>query len=134
MILNHVATSKGINLPGVVEQLSKEMEKSLSPRQCAVVDIALDKIKEFYYAGGQGLKKSFMEKSPELQSLRYALSLYTQTTDSLIKTFIKTQTTQDAPCQDENFGEVNIQVDLFTHPGTGEHKVTVKSTYLTFCF
>ncbi|XP_021201141.3 protein unc-13 homolog A isoform X1 [Helicoverpa armigera] len=116
-------------LSGVMD-ISKEhlsAEKSLTPKQCGVLDAALDTIKLYFHAGGNGLKKAFLEKSPELQSLRYALSLYTQTTDTLIRTFVSCQQNQDAAVVEEgSVGEVSLQVDLFTHPNTGEHKITVK--------
>jgi protein unc-13 len=104
----------------------KSNEKNLSPKQCQIMECCLDQIKSFFHANGDGLKKAFIEKSSELSSLHYALSLYTQTTDSLIKTFIRTQNNQDLLANEDRYGEVSIQIDVFTHPVTGDHKVTVK--------
>uniref|UniRef100_A0A8C5NFH3 Unc-13 homolog B n=1 Tax=Gouania willdenowi TaxID=441366 RepID=A0A8C5NFH3_GOUWI len=110
--------------------------KSLSPRQCAVMDVALDTIKQYFHAGGNGLKKTFLDKSAELSSLRHALSLYTQTTDTLIKTFVSTQQTQGTsgsrifPAEgsgvDKPIGEVCVQIELHTQTSSGERKVTIK--------
>ena len=107
---------------------SIQFERNLNPRQCAVLDVSLETMKQFFHANGNGLKKTFLDKSTDLQSLRNALSMYTQTTDTLIKSFVTSQTKQDLPTQEDGpVGEISIQVDLFTHPNSGEHKVTVKS-------
>uniref|UniRef100_A0A8C9TZH2 Protein unc-13 homolog B n=1 Tax=Scleropages formosus TaxID=113540 RepID=A0A8C9TZH2_SCLFO len=89
--------------------------------------LAASVLQQYFHAGGNGLKKTFLEKSTELSALRYALSLYTQSTDVLIRTFVTTQHAQGKPLSsgvDKPVGELSMQVDISISPK--EQKVTVK--------
>uniref|UniRef100_A0A8C7RKU8 Unc-13 homolog A n=1 Tax=Oncorhynchus mykiss TaxID=8022 RepID=A0A8C7RKU8_ONCMY len=119
---------KSIVLPPFTDQsehIVREEAKALSPKQCAIIELALDTIKQYFHAGGVGLKKTFLEKSPDLKSLHYALSLYTQHTDKLIRKFVLSQNAQGSGVE-EPIGEVVMHVEIYTHPNTGEHKITVR--------
>ncbi|KAJ0011704.1 hypothetical protein NQD34_012679 [Periophthalmus magnuspinnatus] len=136
---------KIIVLPTLTDQtehMGREEAKALTPKQCAVIELALESIKQYFHAGGVGLKKTFLEKSPDLQSLRYALSLYTQATDKLIRKFVLSQHAQvhggkgirytanedtppEKPAGVDAVGEVVMHVDILPQPN-GEHKIGIK--------
>lgn len=97
----------------------QDMEKNLNTKQCRVLEAALKTIKTYFHAGGNGLKKKYLDKSSDLLSLCYALSLYTRSTDELIKTFVMSQlhqgtcrsliTSNNAQINERNAIDVHLQ-------------------------
>jgi protein unc-13 A/B/C len=115
--------------------LKSASERCLTDIQCHIMEYCLEQIKTFFHSNGDGLKKHFFEKSAELYSLCNTLSLYTQTTDSLIKTFVQTQNDQNTLMNhSRKFGEISVYFDFFTHPKTGkiEVKVQIKGAELNW--
>lgn len=121
---NHMSANKVTGALGVAEAL--QSERNLTMKQCIVLGRALNTIIQYFHAGGNGLKKSYLDNSPELHSLKEALSLYTQSTDTLIKNFIQTQPMQCRHHAEEKVGLMNVDVDISVHPGSGAHTITVK--------
>uniref|UniRef100_A0A8C6T872 Unc-13 homolog Ba (C. elegans) n=1 Tax=Neogobius melanostomus TaxID=47308 RepID=A0A8C6T872_9GOBI len=96
--------------------------RTLTPKQCSIIDAGLETIKSFFHAGGNGLKRTFVETSPELSSLQYALSLYSQSTDALLRTYVSTQRSQGSGVE-KPIGELLLQIDMLLGK---ERKVNVK--------
>lgn len=105
---------------------SSQFDRNLTPRQCAILEVILETVQQYFHANGKGLKKSYLEKSQELISLHYALSLYTQTTDALLKTFVTTQTKQNDAIITDIYGNINLEVVFTPNPSAGENKLSVK--------
>uniref|UniRef100_A0A8D3DRD6 Unc-13 homolog A n=1 Tax=Scophthalmus maximus TaxID=52904 RepID=A0A8D3DRD6_SCOMX len=115
---------KTIVLPTLTDQtVSSPVCLSLGPSVLQYLCIVVSITQQYFHAGGVGLKKTFLEKSPDLQSLRYALSLYTQATDKLIRKFVLSQSAQASGV--DAVGEVVMGVDILPQPN-GEHKISVK--------
>ncbi|KAM3188267.1 hypothetical protein ACTXT7_000666 [Hymenolepis weldensis] len=101
--------------------------RGLTPYQCELLQNCLETIQIYFHAGGRGLKRSFLQRSPELLNLQQALALYSQTTDALLKDYVTSEAhIMDSISPDESCGYLNVQVEVFKHPGTGEYKVIVK--------
>ncbi|CAB1331453.1 unnamed protein product, partial [Coregonus sp. 'balchen'] len=110
-LISNAAKQLG-QLSKIKEHMGREEAKALSPKQCAVIELALDTIKQYFHAGGVGLKKTFLEKIFDGKGVRFTASedVYPEKGSGV----------------DDAVGEVSIHVEIFTHPNTGEHKVTVK--------
>uniref|UniRef100_A0A672P6D8 Protein unc-13 homolog A-like n=1 Tax=Sinocyclocheilus grahami TaxID=75366 RepID=A0A672P6D8_SINGR len=115
---------KTIVLPPLTDQtehMVREEAKALSPKQCAVIELALDTIKHtlpLYDSAGTEFIKEEIGSSIE----PYRCKVFCQTGYGVLTCLVLSAGTG----VDDAVGEVSIHVEIFTHPNTGEHKVTVK--------
>ncbi|KAL7054891.1 hypothetical protein AAHC03_024380 [Spirometra sp. Aus1] len=123
-LLSHV--SQQVSASKLLQEFASDMNKGLTPYQCEVLSRCLVTIQIYFHAGGRGLRRCFLEHSSELHNLQQALALYSQATDALLKDFISSQIVQETGTPDDACGFLNVQVEVFKHPGTGEYKVIVK--------
>ncbi|KFW71319.1 Protein unc-13 B, partial [Pygoscelis adeliae] len=108
------------------DHMVREEAKSLTPKQCAVVELALDTIKVralWGHPSSPGSGTPGLDVVPEMEGIQEGAGDVKDTEGTGTHVF--------SPCHagsgvDDPVGEVSIHVELFTHPGTGEHKVTVK--------
>lgn len=76
---------------GVTDGVGGVSSRGLTPYQCEVLTSCLETIQIYFHAGGRGLKRSFLQRSPELHNLQQALALYSQTTDALLKDYVTSE-------------------------------------------
>uniref|UniRef100_A0A915DDD4 Uncharacterized protein n=1 Tax=Ditylenchus dipsaci TaxID=166011 RepID=A0A915DDD4_9BILA len=109
LMSSHLKDVKGMSSVKEMMEVARECERSLSPKQCAVLDTALDAIKECFHAV---TKVCLVVVHPNHRAADKNFYFYSKTTGSSLAR---------PAC-----GEISVQVDLFNHPGTGEQKITVK--------
>ncbi|KAI0982001.1 hypothetical protein GJ496_000454 [Pomphorhynchus laevis] len=136
-------SSKADMYKGLLRYTDSNSRNMLTHRQCRILDACLENIKTFFMAGGDGFKKQYIEKSPELKRIKSAISMYTQSTNDLIKSFMNIELSREISVtrnssqtnlnNEHQFGKcgfVTIQFDISALEND-ERNISVKVESLT---
>ncbi|KAL5481708.1 hypothetical protein EMCRGX_G021936 [Ephydatia muelleri] len=89
-----------------------------SQRHCALFDVMLEVVKDFFSSDMTGLKQPVVESN--IKRLKTIVGLYRKTTENLIADYISAEAPKEAVNGGDTFGEVAIEVSTQIHPTTGE--------------
>uniref|UniRef100_A0A8C6EM06 Uncharacterized protein n=1 Tax=Marmota marmota marmota TaxID=9994 RepID=A0A8C6EM06_MARMA len=106
------------------DHMVREEAKSLTPKQCAVVELALDTIKVRVLSRWVGRRHGWY--GHDLGSPWTLMNLFIHGGKGTRFTLSEDIYPEKGSGVEDPVGEVSVHVELFTHPGTGEQKVTVK--------